>query len=91
MGTRCEPIHYSPWWRLLFHTPFLCCLRLLPSQDNYRKNAMGLLGLIEHDSSRSVLGVANLESLDPPVKLGIFRGAEGLCGPDMDELLSGEL
>lgn len=56
-------------------------------QENFRKNAMGLLSLAEH-GGRCIMGVRNIEQREK-VLVSTFRGAEGLIPPDQEELLVG--
>ncbi len=59
---------------------------LISYQENFKKNALGLLALLEVGQEKGVAAIQNLEALEKRVALSAFRGAETLIPPDMEEL-----
>jgi hypothetical protein len=55
-------------------------------QENFRKNAAGLLALCEV-GEKAVAVIRNLESREKIV-VSTFRGIEGLIPPDVEDLLT---
>jgi hypothetical protein len=57
------------------------------NQENFKKNALGLLAILEVGQEKGIAAIQNLEALEKRVALSAFRGAETLIPPDVEELL----
>ena len=56
-------------------------------QENFKKNALGFLAVLEIGLEKGVAAIQNLEALEKRATLSAFRGAETLIPPDIEELL----
>lgn len=60
----------------------------MPPQENFRKNAQGLLSIVLVGGESTIPAISRLElNMAGRVPVGIFRGAEGLIPPDISHLL----
>ncbi len=57
------------------------------NQENFKKNALGLLAILEVGQEKGITAIQNMEALEKRVALSAIRGAETLIPPDVEELL----